>query len=100
MLLEWSLSIARNTSVTLGDHFERFIARQIKTGRFESRSEVVRAAMRLLEEHEKKVATLRQALIEGELSGESVPYSIEIAADAGPRSIQRSRSQGIAARRT
>jgi len=68
--------MARNTSVTLGDHFERFIARQIKTGRFESKSEVVRAAMRLLEEHEKKVATLRQALIEGELSGEAVPYSM------------------------
>ena len=66
----------RNTSVTLGDHFERFVARQIKTGRFESKSEVVRAAMRLLEEHEKRVATLRQALIEGELSGEAVPYSI------------------------
>jgi hypothetical protein len=29
-----------------------------------------------LEEHEKKVATLRQALIEGELSGEAVPYSM------------------------
>jgi antitoxin ParD1/3/4 len=66
----------RNTSVTLGEHFERFIAKQIKTGRFESKSEVVRAAMRLLEEHEKKVATLRQALIEGEESGEAVPFVI------------------------
>jgi antitoxin ParD1/3/4 len=64
----------RNTSVTLGEHFDRFIARQIKAGRFESKSEVVRAAMRLLEEHEKKVATLRQALIDGEVSGEPVPF--------------------------
>jgi antitoxin ParD1/3/4 len=64
----------RNTSVTLGEHFERFIARQIKAGRFESKSEVVRAAMRLLEEHEKKVATLRRALIDGEGSGEPVPF--------------------------
>jgi antitoxin ParD1/3/4 len=63
----------RNTSVTLGEHFERFIARQIKAGRFESKSEVVRAAMRLLEEHEKKIATLRQALVAGEGSGEAVP---------------------------
>ncbi len=69
--------MARNTSVTLGDHFERFIAKQIKAGRFESKSEVVRAAMRLLEEHEKKVAALRQALVEGELSGEPVPYSMD-----------------------
>ena len=66
----------RNTSVTLGEHFERFIAKQIKAGRFESKSEVVRAAMRLLEEHEKRIATLRQALVEGELSGEALPYSI------------------------
>ena len=69
--------MARNTSVTLGEHFERFIAKQIKAGRFESKSEVVRAAMRLLEEHEKKVATLRQALIEGEQSGEPLPYSLD-----------------------
>ena len=64
----------RNTSVTLGEHFERFIAKQIKSGRFESKSEVVRAAMRLLEEHEKKVTALRQALVEGEQSGEAVPF--------------------------
>jgi antitoxin ParD1/3/4 len=64
----------RNTSVTLGEHFEAFIARQIKAGRFESKSEVVRAAMRLLEEHEKKVATLRKALVDGEGSGEAVPF--------------------------
>ena len=67
----------RNTSVTLGEHFERFIAKQIKAGRFESKSEVVRAAMRLLEEHEKKVATLRQALIDGEDSGQAVPFVIK-----------------------
>ena len=66
----------RNTSVTLGEHFERFIAKQIKAGRFESKSEVVRAAMRLLEEHEKKLATLRKALIEGEQSGDAVPFAM------------------------
>ena len=68
--------MARNTSVTLGEHFERFIAKQIKTGRFESKSEVIRAAMRLLEEHEKKVAALRRALIEGEESGKAVPFAM------------------------
>jgi len=66
----------RNTSVTLGEHFERFIAKQIKAGRFESKSEVVRAAMRLLEAHERKLATLRQALIEGAQSGEAVPFAM------------------------
>lgn len=68
--------MARNTSVTLGEHFEGFIAQQIAAGRFESKSEAVRAAMRLLEEHEQKVIVLRQALIEGEVSGEPTPYSM------------------------
>jgi antitoxin ParD1/3/4 len=68
--------MSRNTSVTLGEHFEGFIAQQINAGRFESKSEVVRAAMRLLEEHEQKVTALRQALIEGEASGEPVPFSM------------------------
>ena len=68
--------MARNTSVTLGEHFEGFIAQQIEAGRFESKSEAVRAAMRLLEEYEQKVIALRQALIEGETSGESTSYSM------------------------
>ena len=68
--------MARNTSVTLGEHFEGFIAQQIEAGRFESKSEAVRAAMRLLEEHEQKVLVLRQALIEGEGSGEPTAYSM------------------------
>lgn len=66
----------RNTSVTLGEHFEGFIAEQIKAGRFESKSEVVRAAMRLLEEHERKVAALGQALAEGESSGLATPLDM------------------------
>ena len=62
--------MAKNTSVTLGDHFEQFIAAQIEQGRFKNASEVVRAGMRLLEEHETKVEALRRALIAGEESGD------------------------------
>ena len=68
--------MSRNTSVTLGEHFEGFIAQQINAGRFESKSEVVRAAMRLLEEHERKVSALRQALVDGETSGEPAPFAM------------------------
>ena len=59
----------KNTSITLGAHFESFIAQQVKTGRFSSASETVRAGLRLLEEHELKLAALRRALQEGEESG-------------------------------
>jgi antitoxin ParD1/3/4 len=61
--------MAKNTSFTLGDHFERFISTQITEGRFGTASEVVRAGLRLLEVEEKKLAALRAALEEGERSG-------------------------------
>ena len=62
--------MAKNTSVTLGDHFEDFIAGQLAQGRYGSASEVIRASLRLLEEHEQKMEALRRALIDGEESGE------------------------------
>ncbi len=66
----------KNTSVTLGKHFEEFIARQIKDGRYSSASEAIRAGLRLLEEREVKLHALRKALHEGEESG-SADYSLE-----------------------
>ena len=69
--------MAKNTSITLGDHFETFIGSQIETGRFGNKSEVVRASLRLLEEHEQKVEALRQALIDGEASGDAGPLNFE-----------------------
>jgi antitoxin ParD1/3/4 len=61
----------KNTSITLGNHFADFVDAQLESGRFNSTSEVVRAGLRLLEEHETKVKALRDALIAGEQSGES-----------------------------
>ncbi len=66
----------RNTSVTIGSHFETFIAEQLKEGRYASASEVVRAGLRLLEEQESRIRQLRAALIEGEESG-FVEYNLQ-----------------------
>ena len=62
-------AMPRNIRVTIGDHFESFIAEQLKDGRFCRASEVVCAGLRLLEEREIRVRRLRAALVEGEESG-------------------------------
>lgn len=69
--------MAKTTSFNLGDHFDNFIAAQIKSGRYGNASEVLRASLRLMEQEEQKLQALRQALIDGEKSGESTPLDIE-----------------------
>ncbi|MEO5326016.1 type II toxin-antitoxin system ParD family antitoxin [Mesorhizobium sp. CC13] len=64
----------KNTSISLGLHFSEFVDRQVEDGRYSSASEVIRAGLRLLEEHELQVAQLRAAIIEGEESGPSKPF--------------------------
>lgn len=68
-----------NTSLTLGKHWESFIKEEVSDGRYASASEVVRAGLRLLEEHksQSKIEKLRAALIEGELSGDAGPLDLE-----------------------
>lgn len=69
--------MARNTSITLGDHFGDFVSERISSGRYGSASEVVRAGLRILEAEEQKLEALRAALITGEESGIDENYSIE-----------------------
>ena len=65
----------KNTSVTLGKHYENFISQQVVQGRFGSASETIRAGLRLLEERETRLSLLRRALVEGEESG-TATYSL------------------------
>ncbi len=64
-------------SVSLSPHFETFVRQQVDSGRFNNVSEVVRAGLRLLEEHEAKQAAklqaLREAIAVGLASGPGIP---------------------------
>lgn len=65
------------SSYAIGDYFESFIKSQLASGRYASASEVVRDALRLLEEHEKlrqiRLGELRRLIAEGVDSGPGVP---------------------------
>jgi antitoxin ParD1/3/4 len=62
-------NMARNTSILLGRYFEEFIAKEISSGRYNSASEVIRTALRLLHAEEAKRKDLNKALVVGEKSG-------------------------------
>ena len=61
--------MAKNTSILPGDYFDNFINSQIKTGKYASASEVVRAALRVFEHEESKKTALITELKKGETSG-------------------------------
>jgi antitoxin ParD1/3/4 len=61
--------MGKNTSISIGNHFEEFIQREVKSGKYGSVSEVIRTALRLLESEEKKEKELIKALEIGEKSG-------------------------------
>jgi antitoxin ParD1/3/4 len=72
------------SSYSLGSHLEGFIQAQIASGRYGNASEVVRAALRMLEEHEEgrplramlheeKIEWLKAEIQKGVDSGEPIP---------------------------
>jgi antitoxin ParD1/3/4 len=69
------------TSLSLGEHWEVFIKNEIASGRYGSASEVVRDALRHMEERNARLTALRAHLAEGEAQarrGEFVAdYSLE-----------------------
>lgn len=69
--------MAKNTSVSLGDHFADFVEDRVNAGRYNTVSDVVRAGLRLLEEQEARLDALRSALEAGERSGPAKPLDFD-----------------------
>jgi antitoxin ParD1/3/4 len=67
--LKKKLIMNRNTSISLGSYFDKFVQGRISAGRFNNASEVIRAGLRLLEDEENKIIVLREAIKEGIESG-------------------------------
>jgi len=68
--------MSKNTSVALGEHFSSFVQQQIADGRYCNASEVVRAGLRLLEEHEAKHRALQAAIRDG--LGSGPPQAVDL----------------------
>ena len=69
--------MARTVTVSLGPHYEEFIQNTIAGGRYNNASEVIRAALRRLEEDESQLAALRNAIDEGDASEDVVGFDEE-----------------------
>lgn len=67
----------RTTSVALGAYFDDFIKSKIAQGRYNNASEVIRAALRLLEENESRLIELKNAIGEGIESGKAEGFDPE-----------------------
>lgn len=57
--------MSKNTSISLGNYFDQFVQSQVSAGRYKNVSEVIRAALRLLENEESKTIALKSAIREG-----------------------------------
>lgn len=53
------------SSANLGKHLEDYVADLVRTGRYNSRSEVLREGVRLVEEREKRLTALDAAIGRG-----------------------------------
>ena len=75
--------MSTNKSYTLGEHYEKFIASQVQTGRFNNASEVVRAGLRMLEDYETRMKELR-ALVD---AGDTAIAAGNVNTYAGPEDL-------------
>lgn len=64
-------------SIQIEEDFGIFIDQKVSDGAYESRDDVVEAGLRLLREQDAELEAIRQALIEGEESGEPIEFDFD-----------------------
>lgn len=70
------------TSLSLGEHWEAFIKNEVSSGRYGSASEVVRDALRAMEERKSKLEALRTHLSEGAMQARNGEFVDDFSMDS------------------
>jgi antitoxin ParD1/3/4 len=86
----------KETTLRLENYFVALIEDLVASGRFSSPSAVVQAGLRLLEERESALESLRSALREGEESGEAEPFDLDEFLAEMHEKAARERVSGVA----
>lgn len=81
------MSMYRKT-ITLTEQQDDWVKGQIRSGQFGNDSEYIRHLIRRDQQAQERLATLRQALAEGESSGESKPLDISAIKAAGRKRMK------------
>ena len=76
------MSMHRKT-ITLTEQQENWVKSQIETGHFGNDSEYIRHLIRRDQQAKERLTTLRQALMEGEASGNSKPLDMSAIKEVG-----------------
>ena len=70
-----------NMNVSLSSIFEEYIQKQLDEGTYNNASEVIREALRLKMQQDEiyhtKIEALRSAIIQGEESGDPIPFDMK-----------------------
>lgn len=81
--------MAKHTSILLDDHYEAFVREQVESGSYATVSEVVRDALRRLEQKKRRDEVVLKAIEEGLASGVSPLSHQEVWARVRERHAQR-----------